>query len=80
MDNATTLQRSGNATINAILSRLPRKPLVNAREIADALGQATTSFVVAAIDDGSIRAVKFGPQYRIARGEAERWIRGLEAK
>ena len=69
-----------NPTIALIVSRLPRKPLVNAREIADALGLATTSYVVSAIEEGSIRAAKIGPQYRIAREEAERWIRELEAK
>lgn len=68
-----------NPTISLIVSRLPNKPLVNAREVADALGQATTSFVVAAIEEGHIRAVRIGPQYRIARQEAERWIRSKDA-
>jgi hypothetical protein len=40
----------GNPTAEAIVARLPDRPLVNAREIADALFQTTTSFVVAAVD------------------------------
>ena len=67
----------GNPTAEAIVSRLPDRPLVNAREIADALFQTTTSFVVAAVDEGKLRAVKIGGQYRVARAEAARWIRSL---
>ena len=66
-----------NPTAEAIVSRLPDRPLVNAREIADALFQTTTSFVVAAVDEGKLRAVKIGGQYRVARAEAARWIRSL---
>ena len=69
----------GNPTAEAIVSRLPDKPLVNAREIADALFQATTNFVVAAVDEGKLHAVKIGGQYRVARAEAARWIRSLGA-
>ena len=68
-----------NPTAEAIVSRLPDKPLVNAREIADALFQATTNFVVAAVDEGKLHAVKIGGQYRVARAEAARWIRSLGA-
>ena len=79
MHNATTLQGSGNATINAILSRLPRKPILNAREIADALDMRTTDSVAAAAECGALRAARVGGRYRVARAEAERWIRSLEA-
>lgn len=68
---------AGNATAEAIIARLPDRPLVNAREVADALFQTTTSFVVAAVDEGRIAAVRIGTQYRISRAEAARWIRTL---
>ena len=39
----------------------------------------TSAAVVAAIDDGSLRAVRVGTQYRVSPREARRWIRSLEA-
>lgn len=77
MTDATTMQEARNPTAEAIVSRLPDRPLVNAREIADALFQTTTSFVVAAVDEGRLHAVKVGGQYRVSRAEAARWIRSL---
>ncbi|MBQ6247405.1 MAG: hypothetical protein IJK04_11100 [Kiritimatiellae bacterium] len=68
-----------NPTAEAIVSRLPDKPLLTARDIADALFLVSTGPVTDAVDDGSIRAVRVGKQYRIARDEAARWIRSLEA-
>ena len=79
MDNATTMQHPGNATAEDIIARLPDKPLLTARDIADALFMQTSAVVVAAVDDGSLRAVKVGTQYRISPREARRWIRSLEA-
>ena len=84
-NNGSTVKRSiastglGNPTAEAIVSRLPDKPLLTARDIADALFLLTARSVTDAIDDGSIQAVKIGKQYRIARDEAARWIRSLEA-
>ena len=68
-----------NPTAEAIVARLPDRPLVNAREIADALFQTTSRSVVDAIDEGKLHAVKVGGQYRISRAEAARWIRSLGA-
>lgn len=68
-----------NATVELIISRLPRKPILNAREIADALALGRTDPIVAAIESGKLNAAKVGKQYRISRTEAERWIRSLEA-
>lgn len=75
----TQQQDNSNATAEAIVRRLPDKPLLTARDLADALFMATPKSVTDAIDDGSIRAVRVGKQYRIARDEAARWIRSLEA-
>ena len=69
----------GNPTAEAIVARLPDRPLVNAREIADALFQTTSRSVVDAIDEGKLHAVKVGGQYRVSRAEASRWIRSLGA-
>ena len=70
---------AGNPTAEAIVSRLPDKPLLNARDIADALFLSDTRTISKAVDDGTIHAVRVGRQYRIARAEAARWIRTLEA-
>ena len=69
----------GNPTAEAIISRLPDKPVVNAREIADALDMTGISAVTGAVDEGKLHAVKIGGQYRVARAEAARWIRSLGA-
>ena len=79
MPDARTMQDMGNATAEKIVARLPQKPVLNAREVADALFLAHTRTVVAAIDEGRLAAVKAGKQYRIHRSEAARWIRTLEA-
>ena len=71
-----------NQTVELIVSRLPRKPILNAREVADALAQNDVRTVVAAVEEGKLQAAKVGRQYRISRAAAEKWIRGLglEAK
>ena len=46
-----------NPTAEAIITRLPDRPLVNAREIADALSMTSTGGVTAAIEEGMLRAV-----------------------
>ena len=68
-----------NPTAEAIVRRLPDKPLLTARDVADALFLVSTGPVTDAVDTGSIHAVRIGKQYRIARDEAARWIRTLEA-
>lgn len=80
MSNAPNLQTPCNTTVADIIARLPDKPLLTARDLADALFCATTTFVTDAVADGSLRAVKVGAQYRISPREARRWIRSLEAQ
>ena len=67
----------GNATAEAIVARLPDRPLLTARDVADALFLTTSRAVTDAIDGGELRAVRLGNQYRISRAEAARWIRTL---
>lgn len=76
---AAPVQDTGNATAERLVARLPQKPVLNAREVADALFLADSRSVVAAIDEGRLSAIKVGRQYRIHRSEAARWIRSLEA-
>ena len=68
-----------NFSAEAIVARLPQKPVLNARAVADALFLANARPVVDAIDEGKLAAIKVGKQYRIHRKEAARWIRSLEA-
>lgn len=68
-----------NISAEAIVARLPQKPILNAAEVADALFLARSDAVVAAIDEGLLAAIRVGRQYRIHRSEAARWIRSLEA-
>ncbi len=79
MPNATTMQSAGNATVADIIARLPDKPLLTARDLADALFLTTSKSVADAVEDGSLSAVRVGNQYRISPREARRWIRSLEA-
>ena len=68
-----------NFSAEAIVARLPQKPVLNARDVADALFLANARPVIDAIDEGLLSAIKVGRQYRIHRKEAARWIRSLEA-
>ncbi len=68
-----------NPTAEAIVRRLPDRPLLTARDVADALFFSKSDSIVAAVESGELRAVRVGNQYRISRAEAARWIRTLEA-
>lgn len=68
-------QTAENSTVDLILSRLPAKPLLSPRDVADALGTSTTQPVMQAIQTGSISSVVISGRYIISRTEAERYIR-----
>ena len=63
-----------NPTVAAILSRLPRKPLVSPQEIADAFGLSTPQTVIGDIAAGLVAAVKVGNRYLVSRDEAARYV------
>ena len=67
-----------NFSAEAIVARLPQKPILNARDVADALFLSNARPVIDAIDEGALAAIRVRRQYRIHRREAERWIRSLE--
>ncbi len=61
---------SENQTLDVIIGRLPQKPLLTPREIADACGLASTSAILDGIRNGSLQAVVFGKRIMIARDSA----------
>lgn len=50
------MKRNDNMTADAIVERLPSKPLLSAREVADAIGAASTKPVIEAIEAGRLSA------------------------
>ena len=71
--------RTSMTTVEYCLKRLPMIPLVVPVDISTALGLATTQTILRSISDGSLSAIKVGRNYKIARTEAERFIRSLAA-
>ncbi len=65
-----------NPTTALILSRLPRRPLLAPRDLADAYGYASSKPIIDAIQTGRLAASRSGRRYLIARTEAERYVRG----
>ena len=63
-----------NATTQAIIRRLPDKPLISPQEIADAFALQTPHVVIQDIACGKLAAARMGNRYIIARDEAARYI------
>ena len=63
-----------NATTQAIIERLPMKPVVIPAEIAAVFGMSTTNPILDAIRCGRIEASCVGGKFYIAREEAARYI------
>ena len=63
-----------NPTVAAIVERLPKKPLLNPKEIADAFALQSTRPVLDDIALGDLAAAKVGNRYIIARAEAIRYV------
>ena len=63
-----------NPTAAAIVERLPLKPLLSAREVADAIGATTTQPVLEAIEAGRLPAARPASRYIISRAVAEKWL------
>jgi hypothetical protein len=69
-----------NATTKAIIDRLPRKPLLTPKEVADAYGLKTNDPVLADIRLGRIAANVVGGKYIISREAAAAYIAANEYK
>ena len=67
-----------NATTQAIIAQLPKKPLIAPADIAAAYGLATTVPIIADIKVGKIAANSINGRYLISRSEAERYIEANE--
>jgi len=63
-----------NATTQAIIALLPKKPILIPAEIAAACGLATTAPILADIKTGKLAANSINGRYLISRSEAERYI------
>ena len=68
------MKHNDNPTAAAIVDRLPLKPLLSAREVADAIGATTTQPVLEAIEAGRLPAARPAGRYIISRNAAEKWI------
>ena len=67
------------ATSDDIISRLPNKPLLAPIDIAIACGMETTLPIYAAIECGTLSAVRINSKVtRISRTETIRWLRSLD--
>ena len=69
-----------NATTQAIIDRLPKKPLLSPAELAAAYGLASTNAILADIKAGRIAANAVGGKYIISREAAAQYIAANEYK
>ena len=69
-----------NATTQAIIDRLPQKPVLIPAEIAAVFGMSTTNPILDAVRRGQIAASSVGGKFYIARDEAARYIESTEYK
>lgn len=69
-----------NPTTQAIIDRLPPKPILIPAEIASAFGMSTTTAILDAIKRGKLLASTVGGKFYISHGEAERYIATTEYK
>lgn len=67
-----------NATTQAIIAQLPKKPILIPAEIAAAYGLATTAPILADIKSGKLAANIINGRYLISREAAERYIESNE--
>ena len=67
-----------NTTTQAIIARLPKKPILIPAEIAAAYGLAGTTAIIADIKVGKLAANIINGRYLISRSEAERYIEANE--
>ena len=67
-----------NATTQAIIARLGKKPLLSPKEVAEAYGLKTTDPVLADIRLGRIAANLVGGKYIISHDAAEAYVAANE--
>jgi hypothetical protein len=67
-----------NATTQAIIAQLPKRPLLSPADIAASYGLATSAPIIADIKVGRLAANAINGRYLISRQEAERYIEANE--
>ncbi len=67
-----------NATTQAIIDRLPNKPLLTPAEVASVYGLKSTGPILADIKTGKLVANKIGGQYIVARTAAAAYVAANE--
>lgn len=67
-----------NTTTQAIIARLPKKPILVPAEIAAAYGLAGTTAIIADIKVGKLAANIINGRYLISREAAEKYIESNE--
>lgn len=67
-----------NATTQAIIAQLPKRPLLSPADIAASYGLAGTTAIIADIKVGKLAANVINGRYLISRQEAERYIKSNE--
>ena len=67
-----------NATTQAIIAQLPKKPILIPAEIAAAYGLATADPILADIKTGKLAANIINGRYLISREAAEKYIESNE--
>ena len=69
-----------NATTQAIIDRLPKKPILIPADIASVFGMATSAAIIDAVKRGQIAASCVGGKFYISRDEAARYIESTAYK
>lgn len=69
-----------NATTQAIIDRLPKKPLLSPTEVAAAYSLKCADIILADIKAGRVAANKVGGKYIISREAAAEYIAANEYK
>ena len=67
-----------NATTQAIIAQLPKRPLLSPADIAASYGLASTNPIIADIKVGKLAANVINGRYLISRDAAERYIESNE--
>ena len=67
-----------NATTQAIINRLPKKPILTPAEVASAYGLKSTGPILADIKTGKLVANKIGGQYIVSHAAAEAYVAANE--
>lgn len=67
-----------NATTQAIINRLPNKPLLTPAEVAAVYGLKSTGPILADIKTGKLVANKVGGQYIVSHAAAEAYVAANE--